>query len=80
MRVEQHEADRAVYRRLRAQLAEDDRVVASEHEGDRPGAQDWLERGVDLLGRTQRVAGRDLQVAAVDHARVANTSTSSAGW
>ena len=81
VRVEQHQRHRAVHRRLRAQLAEHDRVVAAEHQRHHAGPHDRLERGGDLAGGALGVAGRDRRGrrGRPPTAR-ANTSTSSGGW
>ena len=67
--VEQHERQRLAGRLgVGAQLAEHDRVVAAEHDRRRPRPpSSGCEALGDLLHRALRVAGRDVEVAPVDH-------------
>ena len=65
MRVEENEAERAVHRGMRPELAEDDRVVSAETEGPRTRADDGLETLRDLRHRLLCVAGGDLDVTEI---------------
>ena len=77
--VEQHERHRTVHRVLGAQLAEHDRVVAAEHQRHDPGLEQRPQAGVDLLGRAQRVPGRDARSPPSTSDSVSNTSTPRTG-
>jgi hypothetical protein len=63
--VEEHDADRAVHRRERAQLAEDDEMVSAEAQRPRSGPRDRLEVRGDLADRLLGVPRSDGDVAEV---------------
>ena len=65
VRVQMHEAERAVHGRGRAQLGERHRVVAADAERDRPAAVDALGVGLDAGERVLDVAGHRRRVAVV---------------
>ena len=64
--VEQHDADRPVDRRVRAQLAEHDRVVAAERRAGDAGAQHRRRAAPRSAPWSLGVARCDVQVAEVD--------------
>ena len=67
MRVEENEAERPVHRRVRAELAEHDEMVAAQAEGPGTGPDDRLEMLCYLGDRPLRVAGRHGDVSEIGY-------------
>ncbi len=70
MCVEENEAERPVHRRVRAQLAEHDEMVAAQAEGSGTGPDDRLEMLCYLGDRSLGVAGRHRHVAEIGDGEV----------